>query len=151
MKNLLGNKQQRAVDSITNCENASSEVTQFSTKRSNFPWIWFWDLRMRFWCLEIKHPKAHVFVWQGWVFFSSIIISLQLSPNFTGLLFYEYWDAPSEKTGLWQLPKVSSVFNYNAVTITTSHCRNNETVDSFPMGDLFSGGELATVSEKVCW
>ena len=29
---------------------------------------------------------------------------------FTGLLFYVCWDTPSEKTGLWQLPIVSTVF-----------------------------------------
>ena len=37
----------------------------------------------------------------------------QLSPNIlTDLLFYACWDTPSENSGLWQLPKVSSGFNY---------------------------------------
>ena len=48
--------------------------------------------------------------------FSFFIISnfddqLNELKNCTGLLFFACWDTPSEKTGLWQLLKVSSVFN----------------------------------------
>ena len=39
-------------------------------------WIWFQDLWIRFWGLEIKHLKAHNFVWQV----CSFIIILQLRP-----------------------------------------------------------------------
>ena len=37
---------------------------------------------------------------------------------FTGLLFYACWDTPSENTGLWQLPKVSSAFKHKKVSNT---------------------------------
>ena len=39
----------------------------FNKKRSIFPWIWFRDLRISIWGLEIKH-KAHNLVWQGCFF-----------------------------------------------------------------------------------
>ena len=38
-------------------------------ERSNFPRIWFRDLKFRTWCLEIKHLETHNFVWQGCFFF----------------------------------------------------------------------------------
>ena len=75
-------------------------------------WIWFRDLRIRFWGPEIKHPKAHNFVWQGFFFFHYYLATLAINwvQIFTCLLFCACWDTPSEKTGLWQLPIVSSVF-----------------------------------------
>ena len=43
---------------------------------------------------------------------------------YTGLLFYAYlcWYTPSEKTGLWQLPKVSSAFKTWAVYKMAVRC-----------------------------
>ena len=32
-----------------------------------------------------------------------------------GLLFYAYWEIPSEKAGRWQLPIVSSVFKIDEI------------------------------------
>ena len=63
---------------------------------------------------EIKHLTAHNFVWKG-VFFLPLLsrnFDDQLSLNFNRfvILCILCWDTLSEKTGLWQLPKVSSVF-----------------------------------------
>ena len=61
-------------------------------ERSNFPQIWFWDLRFRIWGLEIKHLKAHNFVWQGCFFFHYYLATstTNWAQIFTGLLFYAY-------------------------------------------------------------
>ena len=84
-------------------------------ERSNFPRIWFRDLRFRTWGLEINHLNAHNFVWQG-CFFLSL-----LSRNFDGRLSSNIhrfviicicWDTPTAKASLWQLPTVSTVFNF---------------------------------------
>ena len=81
-------------------------------ERSNFPRIWFRDLRTRFWGLEIKHLIAHNFVWQGCIFFHYYLATstTNWAKICTGLLFYACWDTPSENTGLWQLLIMSSVF-----------------------------------------
>ena len=92
---------------------AHSEVTLF-LRNINFRRIWFRDLRFRFWGLEIKHPKAHNFVWQGFFFLSLLSRNFddQLSSNFhMFVVVCKCWDTPNEKSGLWQLPIVSSVFN----------------------------------------
>ena len=53
-------------------------------------------------------------VWQGCFFFLYSLATFddQLSKNFHRLVILcTCWDTTSEKTGLWQLPKVSKVFN----------------------------------------
>ena len=80
-------------------------------ERSNFRRIWFRDLRFRIWGLEIKHMKAHNFVWQVFCLFSLLSRNFddRLSLNFHKfVILCICWYTPSEKTGLWQ---VSSVFN----------------------------------------
>ena len=91
-------------------ETAPSEVLSF-WERINFPLKylnWFWD---PIWGLEIKHLKAHNLCDKG--VFSSIIISQLWQPIEFKLsqvcyFFCIGWDTPSEKTGLWQLPKMPS-------------------------------------------
>ena len=70
-------------------------------------WIWY----LISWAFKFKLLKAHNLSDKGGFSFH---YSLATSTTnwvqiFTGLLFYACWDTPSEKTGLWQLPKVSSV------------------------------------------
>ena len=52
-------------------------------------------------------------MWQGYFFFHYYLATstTDWAQIFTGLLIYVFlcWDTPSEKTGLWQLPKVSTV------------------------------------------
>ena len=88
----------------------------WSSFRDNFPRILFRDLRFRIWGLEIKPLKAHNFVWQG--FFLSFLsrnFDDQFSSNFhRPFILCICWDTPSGKTGLWQLPIVSNVFNIEA-------------------------------------
>ena len=71
-------------------------------------------LIIRWWGPEKKHLKAHNFLWQECFFFHYYLATstINWAQIFTGLLFYAYlcWDVPSVKTGLWQLPIVSSVF-----------------------------------------
>ena len=64
----------------------------FIQERSNFPRIWFRDLKFRIWGLEIKHQKAHNFVWQGCFFFHYYLATSMTDWDkiFTGLLFYAY-------------------------------------------------------------
>ena len=63
--------------------------------------IWFRDLRFRIWDLEIKHLKAHNFVWQGCFFFHYYLATSKTvwAQIFTGLLFYAY----VETHQLWRL------------------------------------------------
>ena len=79
-----------------------------------FPRIWFRDLRVRFWGLEIKHLRAHNLCNKG-VFLSLFSRNCddQLSSNFHrfDISICICWDTPSEKTGLWQLLVVSTAFN----------------------------------------
>ena len=83
-------------------------------KKNLFPRIWFLNLRVRFWGPEIKHLKAHNFVWQGCFFFhyylSTSVTNWMISNFHRFLILCICWDTPSEKTGLCQLPIVSSVF-----------------------------------------
>ena len=71
-------------------------------------------------CLDFEVPKssimkAHNFMWQGCLFFHYYLATStsDWAQIFTGLLYCALLlrCAKSEKTGLWQLPKVSSVFN----------------------------------------
>ena len=85
-------------------------------ERSNFHRIWFRDLKFRVWGLEIKHLKAHNFVWP-WchksVFFPLISRNFddRLNSNFHRfVMLCMLWDTPTVNTSLWQLPIVSSVF-----------------------------------------
>ena len=85
-----------------------------------FSRIWFRDRKFRIWGLEIKHLKAHNFVWQGCFFllllsrnFGDRLISINVH-RFVILCIGLCWDTASEKTGLWQVPIVSSVFKYQA-------------------------------------
>ena len=94
-------------------EKAPSEVTLFSRKKL-FPRVWFWDLRNRFWGPEIKHLEAHNFVF--FLLKLSRNFSYQLNSNFHRfVILCICWDALTDKTSLWQLPIVSSVFN---ITLT---------------------------------
>ena len=92
--------------------------------KSIFPRICFRDLKFRIWGLEINHLKAHNFVWQGCFFFHYYlaILTTDWAQIFTGLLFYVCWDTPSEKTGLWQLPIVSTAFKRAEWTCPFSFC-----------------------------
>jgi len=74
---------------------------------------------IRFWGLKIKHLKAPNFVWQG-CFLSLLSCNFddQLSSNFNMFVISCIcWDTLSEKTGLWQTPKVSRVFNASFVSV----------------------------------
>ena len=61
-------------------------------KKGNFPRIWLRDLMFIIWGPEIKHLKAHNFVWRGCFFFHSSIATSTTNwvQIFTGLLFYAY-------------------------------------------------------------
>ena len=67
------------------------------------------------WGLEIKYLKAHNFVWQGHFFFHYYLnFDDRLSSNVHRFVIWcTCWDTAIEKTGLWQLPIVSTVFNYS--------------------------------------
>ena len=79
------------------------------SKGGHFSGIWFRDLIFRIWDLEIKHLNAHNFVWQFFFFFHYYLATFSDFHRFVILCIC--WDAASEKTGLWQLPVVSRVFN----------------------------------------
>ena len=105
------------VDSIKHCEKRLPLKWRSFQERSNFQRICFRSLKFRIWGLEIKHMKAHNFVWQG-CFFLSVFGNFdnQLSWNFHRfVIFFICWDTPSEKSGLWQLPIVSNVFKKHYV------------------------------------
>ena len=84
-------------------------------ERSNFPHIWFGDLKLRTWGLEIKHLKAHNSVWQGCFFFHYYLATSMTNWALKYLHRFDIlcicWDTASGKTVLWQLPIVSSIFN----------------------------------------
>ena len=102
------------VVTVQHCDKRLPLMWHSFRERSNFPRIWFRDPRIGFWGLEIKHLKAHNFVWQRCFFLS---LSCNFDDQLSGSNFHRfviwciYWDWPSEKIGLWQLPVVSSVFN----------------------------------------
>ena len=77
-------------DCIKHCEKRLPLQWRSFRVRSNFPPIWFQDLRFRIWGLEIKHLKAHNFVWQGCLFFLSYLATstTDWAQIFTGLLFH---------------------------------------------------------------
>ena len=58
------------------------------------------------------------FVWLGFFFFH-IIMQLRRPLELSYVIWCICWDTPSEKTGLWQLIKVSSVFKDLVVTTET--------------------------------
>ena len=70
-------------------------------EESNFPRVWFRDLRIRFWGPEIKHLKGH-----NILFFLTLLSNNfedQLSSNsHRFVILCICWDTPSEKTGIWQ-------------------------------------------------
>ena len=84
-------------------------------ERSNFPRIWFRDLRFTIWGLEIKRLKAHNFVWP-WCdkgVFSFINISQLRRPSelkYSQICYFMLRYTNCEDYSLWQFPKVSSVF-----------------------------------------
>ena len=88
-------------------------------ERSKFPRIWFRDLRFRTWGLDINYLKAHNFVWQCFFFFPLISRNFdeRLSSNFHRfvILCIICWETPSEESGLWQLPIVSTACNYGCI------------------------------------
>ena len=72
-------------------ETALSEVPYF-WERSNFPRIWFQDLRFRIWGLKINHLNAHNFMLQECFFFHYYLATstTNWAQIFTGLLFNAY-------------------------------------------------------------
>ena len=73
-------------------ETAPSMKCHSFRERSNFPRIWFRDLRFRTWGLEIKHMKANNLVWQGCFFFHYYLANwtTDWAQICTGWLFYVY-------------------------------------------------------------
>ena len=104
---------ERAVESMKHCEKRLPLKWHRFRERSNFPRIWFRDLKFRIWGLEIKHLKAHNFVWQ-WCFFLYYYLATlttDLSSNLHRfVILCICWDTPTVKTSFWQLPIVSTVF-----------------------------------------
>ena len=110
IKKLLGNKPWRAVDSIKHVWNGSLWSNIVFEKEVIFHlniWIWFRDLRIRFWGPEMKHLKN--FLWQGCFFFYYYLATS--TTNRVQICELVIW-CISEKTALWLLPKVSSVFKF---------------------------------------
>ena len=103
------------VDNIKHCEKRLPLKWRSFWERSNFTRIWFRDLRF----IEFEVSKSsiwkHTTSSDKGVFFLSLLSRNsddQSSSNFHRLvIFCICWDTPSETTGLWQLPNVSSVFN----------------------------------------
>ena len=82
-------------------------------RKKSFPLIWFWDLKFR-----ISNIWNHTTWFDKGVFFFHSYLATPTTKQakiFTGLLLC--WDTPSEKTGLWHLPIVSSVFNHYWCTL----------------------------------
>ena len=114
-KTLLGDEYWGEVDSIKHCEKRLPLNCHSFRERSYFPGIWFRDLRFRTWGREINHLNAHNSVWKGCFLLSLLSRTFddRLSSNFHRLVILCIcWDTPSEKTGLWQVPIVSSVFKF---------------------------------------
>ena len=85
----------------------------FEKKKSNFPRIWFRDLRFRIWGLEIKHRKRTQLPVTRMFFLSLLSRNFddQSSSNFHRFVISCIcWDTPSLNLCLWQLPIVSTVF-----------------------------------------
>ena len=100
------------VDGIKHCEKRLPLKFHSFGERSNFPRIWFRDLRFRTWGLEINHLNSHNFVWQGLFFFHYYLarnFDDRLSSNFHRfVILCIRWDTPTVKASLWQLPIVST-------------------------------------------
>ena len=67
-------------------------------------------LRIRFCGLEIKHLKAHNFVRLYFIIISRLRRPIELKCLHVCYFKHVLRYTPSEKTGIWQLPIVSSVF-----------------------------------------
>ena len=81
-------------------------------ERNNFSLKYLNLLQGLSWVLEFKHLKAHN-LWDKVLFLPlfSRNFNDQLSSNVHRfVILCICWDTPSENTGLWQLPKVSSAF-----------------------------------------
>ena len=79
------------VNGIKHCEKRLPLKWHSFRGRSNFPRIWFRELRLRIWGIEINHLKAHNFVWQGFFYF--IIISQLRRPielKFSQVCYFMY-------------------------------------------------------------
>ena len=68
-------------------------------------------------CILLEFEVTKSSIWMhtnSCVFFHCYFATLTTNWGqvFTGLLFCICWDIPSEKTDLWQLPKLSSAFNH---------------------------------------
>ena len=99
------------VDGIKHCE----KRLPLKCHRSNFLRIWFSDLRFRTWGLEINHLKrTQLRVTR--VFFLSLLsrkFDDRLSSNFHRfVILCIWWDTPTVKASLWQLPIVPLPLNF---------------------------------------
>ena len=93
--------------------NGSSSLTWRSFReRRNFPQIWFRDLRY----FEVSKSSIwkHTFWWQ-WCFFFHCYLGT-FTTDWAQTWIHRFailcicWDTLSEKTDLWQLPTVSTIF-----------------------------------------
>ena len=106
-KNLLGNQQWKAVDSKKHCEKRLPLKYHSFQDRSNFPRFWFWDLIIRFSRSQNQASvSTQLSVTRVWFFFHCYLTTHMFD------ILCICWDTTSEKTGLWQLPKVSSAFKW---------------------------------------
>ena len=127
------------VDSIKHCEKRLPLKGHSFRETSNFPPIWFRDLIIRFWGLEIKYLKAHNFKWQACHYYLIISqlrrrqIELKCSQLCYSMhmLNYTKW-----KTGLRQLPIVSSVFK-----TSRRLCEQNSWWSTRPVFDICMGNK----------
>ena len=128
-KNWLGIKQWRAVDSIKHCEKwIPTKVICSFWERVNFS-LTFLSLRKKsdltpfsgIWMDTIVQQRCfffHVFpatLLTNWDHIFTIYFILCVDVNVC-------WDTPSENTGLWQIPNMSSSFNQSTLkdTVTTT-------------------------------
>ena len=105
---------ERLICSIKHCEKQLPLKWRSFRERSNFPHFETSDLEF-----EVSKSSIwkHTTSWcDKGVFFLSIIFCNfddRLSSNFHRfVILCECWDTPTVKTSLWQLPIVSSVFNW---------------------------------------
>ena len=105
---------------IKHCEKRLPLMWSSFRERSYFPWIWFRDLRIRFWGFEIKHLKAHNFVWQGLFFFHHSYprnFDDRLSSNFHRcVLFCAYVDTHQVRR------LVFDNYQWCQVSLSRKHC-----------------------------
>ena len=113
IKNLLGNDQWRAVESIKHSEKRLPLELRSFWERSNVSLKYLNWIPHLSWGLEFKHLKTHNFV-----VFSSIVLSQLQRPIELGIwtgLFLICWVTQSEKTCLWQLPVSFSPDHHEAL------------------------------------